>query len=189
MARDVMRIDGIPSETKEKLQALSLTRFGKSNASLLVRHLINECLTKESDQKSEGIDITGELIRVEIRLPKEVVLELEKRAEKKLSARNYYICSLLYKHLGVDQLQGDEIEVLRKSNYELAKIGTNINQISKAFNFLVKSGGGGKLPEIGKKMESLRTEIKSHTNKVLRVLESKTVIWEARGKKQKQKKN
>jgi hypothetical protein len=35
------------------------------------------------------------------------------------------------------------------------------------------------LPEIGKKIASLRTEIKAHTTKVLRVLEAKTVVLES----------
>lgn len=77
-------------------------------------------------------------------------------------------------------MQGDEIEVLRRSNYELSKIGTNLNQISRAMNILVKSGNG-RMPEIGKKLAGLRREINDHTNKVLRVLDAGTVIYESRG--------
>jgi hypothetical protein len=182
MARDVMRVDGVPPDTKEKLQALALARFGRANASLLVRHLVAECLAKEQEIGT-GLDLTGETARVELQLPKTIIAELERRSERRLSSRNYYICTLLYKQLGKEQLQGDEIETLRRSNYELTKVGNNINQIAKAFNLLVKAGGGGKLPEIGKKMASLRTEIKDHTSRVLRVLESKTVVWEKIGKK------
>lgn len=79
-------------------------------------------------------------------------------------------------------MQIQEIEVLRNSNYEMARIGNNLNQIAKAFNVLVQTQGDGKLPEIGKKMASLRQEIKSHTNKVLKVLKAKTLVHETKGK-------
>jgi hypothetical protein len=49
---------------------------------------------------------------------------------------------------------------LCRSNYELAKVGTNLNQVAKAFNTLVKMRGGEKPPEVGKKIASLRREAK-----------------------------
>jgi len=186
--RDLLKVYGVPQEAKTKLQAIALARFGKANASLMVRHLVDECIAGEQ-QESNRLDLTSDTVRVELRLPKAILEELESRSEQRLSARNFYICSLIYKQLGQEQLQGDEIEVLRRSNYNLAKIGNNLNQIAKAFNLLVKAGGGGKLPEIGKKMASLRTEVKEHTNKVLRVLNAKTVVWEKKtpGKKPKKR--
>src|SRR6218665_800656 len=36
---------------------------------------------------------------------------------------------------------------------KLAKVGTNLNQVAKAFNTLVKMRGAEKLPEVGKKIE------------------------------------
>src|SRR6218665_695428 len=57
---------------------------------------------------------------------------------------------------------------------KLAKVGTNLNQVAKAFNPLLKMRGGAeKFPEVGKKIASLRREIKEHTGKVLRVLVSR----------------
>jgi hypothetical protein len=74
------------------------------------------------------------------------------------------------------------------SSYELSKVGTNLNQIAKAFNILVNDGKG-KTPEIGKKLASLRREIKEHTNRVLRVLDAGTVVWEVKqGRGQKPRK-
>ena len=48
--------------------------------------------------------------------------------------------------------------------------------------------GGEKLPEVGKKIASLRREITEHTGKVLRVLEAGTTVWEAKGRGQRQRK-
>ncbi len=196
MARDktnMLWVDGVSPEQKEQLKQIALKRFGKANASLMIRHLISECLSEEIPGAIKASALEGKNVRFEMRLPRTVLDELEKRAEQRISTRNYYIGTLIYEHLGQGQFQGDEVETLRRSNYDLAKIGTNLNQIAKAFNLLVLAGGGGKLPEIGKKIASLRTEIKSHTGKVLRVLESKTVVLEsaqaarARAKPPKQK--
>jgi hypothetical protein len=45
------------------------------------------------------------------------------------------------------------------------------------------------MPEIGKKLASLRREIKEHTNRVLRALDAGTVIWEVKqGRGQKPRK-
>src|SRR6218665_3149542 len=71
---------------------------------------------------------------------------------------------------------------------KLAKVGTNLNQVAKAFNTLVKMRGAEKLPEVGKKIASLRREITEHTGKVLRVLEAGTTVWEAKGRGQRQRK-
>lgn len=180
--REILRVDGVTDTTKKALQNEALKRYGKANASLLVRALITDELRKNQEFNKPKIDFESVTVRVELRLPKVAVDELSERAERVFSDRNYYINSLIYEHLGSPQLQLQEIEVLRNSNYEMAKIGNNLNQIAKAFNILVQMGGGGKLPEIGKKMASLRQEIKAHTNKVLRVLEAKTVVYETKGK-------
>jgi len=71
-------------------------------------------------------------VRVELRLPRSALDKITELAERRFSARNYYLTSLVLGHLGQPQLQGDEIEVLRRSNYELAKMGTNLNQVTKA---------------------------------------------------------
>jgi hypothetical protein len=182
MARDktnMLWVDGVSPEQKERLQELALKRFGKANASLMIRHLISESLIEDRGPEVKTADLAADSARFEMRLPRPVLEAIEKRAEIRLSTRNYYIGTLIYKELGHAQFLNDEIEILRRSNYELAKVGTNLNQIAKAFNLLVIAGGGGKLPEIGKKIASLRSEIKAHTTKVLRVLESKTVVLES----------
>lgn len=191
MARDILRVDGVSADLKKQLQAAALQKFGKASASELVRHLILEHLAKEKKQTSPAMKVTAQSEpskRLEIRLPVSVYSEITKRADAKFSDRNYYVKSLIYEHIGQPQLHGDEIELLRKSNYEIAKIGSNLNQVAKAFNILVKMGGGGKLPELGKKMASLKKDINEHTHKVLRVLNARTVVFEAKGRGQKQKK-
>ena len=185
----MLRVDGVPPETKKQLQEAARQLYGKPNASLLVRSLIAGHLSKSGATAKllTAVD-AGDTVRVELRLPRAALEQVNDLAEGRFSARNYYLTSVILAHLAQPQLHGDEIEVLRRSNYELAKVGTNLNQVAKAFNTLVKMGGGEKLPEVGKKIASLRREITEHTGKVLRVLEAGTTVWEAKGRGQRQRK-
>ena len=186
MARDMLQVDGVSPETKAQLQEAARQLYGQANASLLVRSLIASHLAKPGvELRAKPLDFSGGTVRVELRLPRETVDSIKNLAETRFSTHNYYINALIHEHLGLPQLHGDEIEVLRRSNYELAKVGTNLNQIAKAFNLLVKMQGDGKPPEVDKKIEYLRKEIKEHTLKVLKILESKTALWEAKGRGQK----
>jgi predicted DNA-binding protein len=189
--RELLQVDGISQETKKALQKAALEKYGQPNASLLVRTLIADYLAQAAPLSLlNSISETDvkDTVRVEFRLPRIVFNRITKLAETRLSPRNYYIASIIMAHVGQSQLQGDAIESLRQSNYEMSKIGTNLNQIAKAFNILV-NGGTGNVPEIGKKLASLRREITAHIGRVLKVLDSGTISWEIRqGRNQKLKK-
>ncbi|UIN29162.1 plasmid mobilization relaxosome protein MobC [Xylella fastidiosa] len=188
--RDMLRVDGVPPKTKRQLQEAAMQLYGKPNASLLVRSLIAGHLLKSVETvKPLTVADVRDMVRVELRLPRVALERINDMADERFSSRNYYLTSVILAHLGHPQLHGDEIEVLRRSNYELARVGTNLNQVAKAFNTLVKMRGGEKLPEVGKKMASLRREITEHTGKVLRVLEACTTVWESRGRGQRQRKH
>src|SRR6218665_3199658 len=150
------------------------------------------CFRMRGEVVSKGMPLTatdaGDTVRVELRLPRAALEQVNDLAEGRFSARNYYLTNVILAHLGQPQLHGDEIEVLRRSNYELAKVGTNLNQVAKAFNALVKMRVGEKLPEVGKKIASLRREITEHTGKVLRVLEAGPKACEAQEPGQRQRK-
>ena len=190
MTREILKVDGVPSETKKQLQDAASQLYGKPNASLLVRSLIASHLS-QSEAKASPLTAAdaADTVRVELRLPRVALEKINDLAEGRFSARNYYLTSLILAHLAQPQLQGDEIEVLRRSNYELTKVGTNLNQVAKAFNTLVKMRGGEKLPEVGKKIASLRREITEHTGRVLRVLNAGTTVWETKWRGQRQRKS
>lgn len=170
-------VEGVDPKTKAALRAIALKRLGKENVSQLLRLVVDELVNGKSETVPvPNVDMNSDMGRIEIRLPSDVIKLIEARAENRLSSRNYYLECLVYEDLARPQLQIDEIEVLRRSNYELVKIGTNLNQVARAFNLLVKAGGGEKLPEIGKKIAALRGEIKRHTDRVLSVLQAKTAV-------------
>ena len=186
MTREVLRVDGVSDAQKKQLQEAAMALYGVENASLLVRFLINDYLNNHYKNNKNNIRLSkGDFDnreRVVLKLPKALLEAANDYSEGRISDRNYYLSSLILREYGIPQLQGDEIEVLRRSNYELSKVGTNLNQISRAFNIIVKSGVG-KIPEMGKKIAGLRKEISEHTNKVLRVLDSGSVIYEKRSGK------
>lgn len=94
---------------------------------------------------------------------------LEKLAKNSKSSIQYYITVIIIKHLYNEQrLLGDEIEVLKKSNYELYKIGVNINQIAKANNI----GNMIDLP-----INKLYKKIQDHLDIVQKLLNSSTSIY------------
>jgi len=173
-------VEGVDPETKEKLKRIAADKYGRANVSRLLKELVED-YANGSDRRSQnpaGVDMASDVERVEVRLPADALRQVEERAEQRLCSRNYYLTSLVYADLAAPQLLGDEIEILRRSNYELAKIGTNLNQVARAFNLLLKARGHDKMPELGKKIASLRSDIKAHTNMVLGVLKTKTVVWD-----------
>lgn len=73
--------------------------------------------------------------RVQLSLPIYDFEYLERLAEESNSSIQHYIIVILHDYLyRQKKLLGAEIETLKKSNYELYKIGVNVNQIAKANN-------------------------------------------------------
>lgn len=107
--------------------------------------------------------------RVQLSLPVydyDFLLEL---ADTSQSSIQHYISTVLYNHLYNDKkLFGIEIEQLKKSNYELHKIGVNINQIAKANN----AGDMRELP-----INKLHEFIENHVKNVQKILKNSVGIY------------
>lgn len=80
----------------------------------------------------------------------------------------FFYCLILEHLYNQKRLLGDEIEVLKKSNYELFKIGVNFNQIAKANN----AGDKMELP-----INQLYNKIQNHIKVVQDLLKSSTDIY------------
>lgn len=94
---------------------------------------------------------------------------LEKLAKNSNSSIQYYITVIIIHHLyNEKRLLGNEIEILKKSNYELYKIGVNVNQIAKANN----AGDMVELP-----INQLYNQIQKHIKVVQNLLKSSTDIY------------
>lgn len=107
--------------------------------------------------------------RVQLSIPIYDFEYLQTLANNRKSSIQYYIIYVLYNHLYNERkLLGNEIEVLKKSNYELYKIGVNVNQIAKANN----AGDKMELP-----INMLSNKIDSHVNLVMGILKSNSSIY------------
>lgn len=107
--------------------------------------------------------------RVQLSIPVYDFEYLQTLANNSKSSIQYYIIYVLYNHLYNERkLLGNEIEVLKKSNYELYKIGVNVNQIAKANN----AGDKMELP-----INMLSNKIDSHVNLVMGILKSNSSIY------------
>lgn len=184
---DFLIVRGIGEEAKAELQKIALQKFGKKNISALVRELIAAEIDAVEKQKTSP-DLSSKMRRIQISIPESCLQQIEQIADSRFSTPSFFITTLIYEKLGVKQFQIDEVETLRTSNYSLAKIGNNLNQIARAFNSSVLAQGAAKLPPISRDMEKLKIVIREHTEKVLDLLNKGTVIMESRVRGGKSKK-
>lgn len=113
--------------------------------------------------------ITLKKKRLQLSLPVYDYEFLEKLAKKSDSSIQHYLTVIIMKYLyNHKKLLGKEIEALRASNYELYKIGVNVNQIAKANN----AGDMVDLP-----INRLYNAIQDHINKVKVILNESTDIY------------
>lgn len=186
VARDRFELNGIDEATKDALKDAAFQKFGKANAALMIRALISDFLHEDlfsvDVENANEVDLSSDNVRIGLSFPEGCLAEIDRRAELRLCSRNYYISNLVYAHLGRPQLMIDEIECLRASNYQMAKIGTNLNHIAKAYLSMVKSGRSELIPEFAKSLNKLKLDITKHTATVLKILEDGTYILENKGK-------
>lgn len=125
----------------------------------------NHELAKKLSRKKLGIKKQ----RLQLSIPIYDYEYLEKMAKNSHSSIQYYTTVIILEHLySQKRLLGSEIEVLKKSNYELYKIGVNVNQIAKANN----AGDMIELP-----INQLYNQIQKHIQVVQNLLKSSTDIY------------
>lgn len=107
--------------------------------------------------------------RIQFSLPVYDYDFLHELANLNQSSLQHYISTVIYNHLyGDRKLFGVEIEQLKKSNYELHRIGVNINQIAKANN----AGDMKELP-----INQLYEFIRNHTKNIQKILKNSVGIY------------
>lgn len=125
----------------------------------------NQELVKILSRKKLGIKKK----RLQLSIPIYDYEYLEQLAQNSHSSIQYYTTVIILEHLySQKRLLGNEIEVLKKSNYELYKIGVNVNQIAKANN----AGDMIELP-----INQLYNQIQKHIQVVQNLLKSSTDIY------------
>lgn len=137
----------ISNENADFLDKYALTNFGRKGRAKVMDYILNEKRKSlEGNRQSDELTFAEQLARVDDeRLTRKKKLTiavrefdyecLSKLADDTDTGIYYYINALIINHLyNEKRLLGNELEVLRKSNYELARIGINLNQIARVMN-------------------------------------------------------
>ena len=168
-------VHGLTDEHKDWLYAYAEKELGARSMTKAILSLINEKM-----QSGEKPMISPEQIDREQRQPKkriQISLReydyniLNKIAKNTDTSINYYIIRLILNNIYSKnvKLLGTEIEQLRKSNYEIHKIGVNINQIAKNLNTANSDTNNKDLASFYLELDKT---LKQHLEKIRVILES-----------------
>lgn len=159
------KVRGLTHEQKEFLYQYAQNELGCRSRTKAILHLIDEKMGVEPTHKKYDYQSTGEpkkRQRLQLSLLPQDYENLQKAAQTSDSSMQHYLIKLLVKDLYNEKiLNGTEYELLRKSNYQLHKIGVNLNQIAKAIN----EGEDRKVP-----IEKLAQYIEQHVNTIKELL-------------------
>lgn len=168
------KLAGLTDDQKLFLKDYSTATTGKRSITAGILKLIEEKMSVEETTIQTEVkkllpltEVTRDLQstitrRVQFSLLLHDYKSLEKLSNKSDSSMQHYIICLIRHHLyNKHELLGNEIETLRKSNYELYRIGVNVNQIAKQLN-------AGNQANID--IKNLSESIKKHTTIVENIL-------------------
>lgn len=159
-------VHGLSDQHKEFLYDYAQKELGSRSRTKAIIALIDEKMGKEPKKIDNIAPLTtatnGKKKRLQISLREAEYNLLDEFTKNNDTSIQFYVVSLILKDLyNRDRLLGNEIEVLRKSNYELYKIGVNVNQVAKALNM----GEQANLP-----INHTRQQIAKHIEKVEKLL-------------------
>ena len=131
------KIWGLTEDVKKKLKDVALAKLGKPSISGLAKHL----LLKELDNPAPVIrksDDTGKQCknyRLELQLNYHQNTYLRTSAEQQSMTANALAVDIINYHItGHPALSNSEVQALYQSNYQLLRIGRNLNQITRHLN-------------------------------------------------------
>lgn len=132
------RVRNLSNDEYLHLRKIALQETGThSIAALAKKILFDKKLIKQKNQINDDVapDLEKSSRRLEIRLTEQTKLELEELAKAEGMTLNRYIVMLLHSYTTKEPvLSTNEVDAIRKSNYQLYKIGHNLNQIAKSMN-------------------------------------------------------
>lgn len=149
------------------------------SASDAVRQLVADALsaTCGDDTGSSypaSLDDVGPRQRIEIRLTRGELDALRVLADAAGLSVNRWIVAMIRVHLtGEPQLGEHEVAVLAESNYQLASIGRNLNQVARVLNESPTKAG----QPASMAVESLKIAVHSHLERVVEVLRANLDRW------------
>lgn len=138
-----IRVFGLSPYVIEQLQQMALKRYGKDSASLMLRKLAEEQVEQPENSNKQQINfICKENIPENPRftvswLPEQYRYLLQKSILQH-DSMNSIIRDIVQEHITKNPvLSNDAVQALYQSNYQLLRIGRNINQLARQFNAIL----------------------------------------------------
>lgn len=134
-----IRVFGLSPYVIEQLQQMALERYGKASASLMLRKLAEEHIRQPENPEPKPTCIHQENIPENPRftvswLPEQYRYLLEK-ATMQHDSLNSVVRDIVQEHITQNPvLSNDAVQALYQSNFQLLRIGRNINQLARSFN-------------------------------------------------------
>lgn len=156
----------MPSEAQEKLTPIAKKLVGKASISLLAKTLLLQLLKTNSIIPDSEI-LTEERYRLELKLTPVMYHYLKIAATQQYMTPNAVAVTILNSYRDQHPTLSDkEAEALYQSNYQLLRIGRNLNQIARQLNV------GESISLTAHEIRQLRKIIEQHTDKVSDVLQA-----------------
>lgn len=134
-----LRFSKLPAKERAKMAAA--IRSGESVSEIAKAFGVSRRTVYNHKAKVEEIDLQCRTAVLTVRLNKKDVEDLDKLAEREQLTRAETARRVLLRAVDVFQPEPTEVEALRAIGLELAKVGSNLNQISNAINSERKFGG------------------------------------------------
>lgn len=130
-----MKIYGLTSQHINDLKKIAFKKIGKSSVSSFAKHLLLQQLLEQNHTAIDIKHYSENPRRLELRLAVPVFKRLKEIAEIHSMTVNRYSALILHDHITCEPTPTvNEVQVLRESNYQLYKLGVNLNQVAKALN-------------------------------------------------------
>ena len=161
----VLKVYGLSVEDLNILKAHAQAAIGEPNLSKFVKYELQDLLDKPAETANTQ-HLLASKQRLEVKLASHDYAKLKNLAIQSCMSANSFTVLLIQKFLYQHTpLTNDLIEILRQSNYQLLRIGRNLNQIARQLNI------GEEVDLTSQKIDALNDIIDKHTEVVGQVLQ------------------
>lgn len=154
---------GLTDQEVAELRAIAFKKYGRASVSFLAKKLLQEQLGSSSSiNHTQPQRVKA---RMELRLPRSLQTYLKNTAETLQMTANMVVLHILMEHMDkYPVISNNEVQALYQSNYQLLRIGRNLNQIARQLN----AGEGVSITT--QHIQELIAVIDAHTERVNSVL-------------------
>lgn len=159
---------GLTDQEVAELREIAFKKYGRASVSFLAKKLLQEQLgssssinhhTQPQQQRNKA--------RMELRLPRPLQTYLKNTAETLQMTANMVVLHILMEHMDkYPVISNNEVQALYQSNYQLLRIGRNLNQIARQLNT------GESVSITTQHIQELKAVIDAHTERVHQVLKT-----------------